>query len=139
MKHMQHLSSIFSKNVRLRRITLNLTQEELSEITGISVITISNIERDIQWPNPETIEKLAEGLDVHIYQLFVNEEVEHVIPTDSIDSAKATVISAVERSFTHAAQTRNTDSLLRKRGRKKRAGSKKITYNVTHSRKESKK
>jgi transcriptional regulator with XRE-family HTH domain len=47
-----------------------LTQERLAETTGISVEFLSNIERGINAPSFETIEKLAKVLNVSYHELF---------------------------------------------------------------------
>jgi transcriptional regulator with XRE-family HTH domain len=47
-----------------------LTQEQFAELVGISVDFLSLIERGINAPSFETIEKLAERLDVAVAQLF---------------------------------------------------------------------
>jgi len=47
-----------------------LTQEQLAEVTGISVEFVSNIERGINAPSFDTLEKLAEVLNVSYVDLF---------------------------------------------------------------------
>lgn len=54
----------FSQRVAARRIELDLTQRDLSDITGLSERTISYIERHSQSPRMETVVLLAEGLRV---------------------------------------------------------------------------
>jgi DNA-binding XRE family transcriptional regulator len=49
------------REVRARRL---LTQEELSEKSGVSPSTVANIERDHREPHFRTIRKLAKALDV---------------------------------------------------------------------------
>ncbi|MGL4375566.1 MAG: helix-turn-helix domain-containing protein [Microcoleaceae cyanobacterium] len=50
------------------------TQEELAELTGLSVEFISYIERGIHAPSFDTLEKLSEALNVSFSELFNFEE-----------------------------------------------------------------
>jgi transcriptional regulator with XRE-family HTH domain len=60
----------FGRRLRQIRREKNLTQEYLAEATGVSVDLISNIERGINAPSFETLEKLAEALDIPVKDLF---------------------------------------------------------------------
>lgn len=42
----------------------------LAERAGITKSSLSRMENDSQWPRPETLEALAQALDIKIYQLF---------------------------------------------------------------------
>lgn len=48
----------------------DLTQEQLSEKSGVSSDFISQIERGLNSPSLDTIQKLADGLGVPIEELF---------------------------------------------------------------------
>jgi len=52
----------------------NFTQEQLAFATGISVDFLSLVERGINAPSFDTIEKLAEALKVPISDFFVFKE-----------------------------------------------------------------
>lgn len=57
--------SVFGSFVRLRRTMAGLTQEELAERAGISVRTVSDLERGvIQHPHPLTARTLAQALEL---------------------------------------------------------------------------
>jgi transcriptional regulator with XRE-family HTH domain len=64
------LRQILSKNIKSFRSQRSLSQSELAEKADISIPFLSNIERAIKWPHPETLVKLAEALDVEVYMLF---------------------------------------------------------------------
>lgn len=51
-----------------------LTQEDLAMQTGRSVDAVSQWERGINWPNFETIERLAKALDVPVKAFFDDKE-----------------------------------------------------------------
>lgn len=56
-------------NLKKIRISKNLTQVQLSKISGISQSHISDIESCSKSPTLETIEKLANALQVNPYEL----------------------------------------------------------------------
>ena len=58
---MKHL---LGKNLKLWRKQRKMSQEDLAFLTEISVHTISAIERGVNFPNPNTIEKLSKALNI---------------------------------------------------------------------------
>ncbi|MCL2380290.1 MAG: helix-turn-helix domain-containing protein [Treponema sp.] len=64
------LRQILSKNIKSLRSQRSLSQVELAEKADISIPFLSNIERSIKWPHPETLVKIAKALDVEVYTLF---------------------------------------------------------------------
>jgi len=62
---------IFRKNLKLYRVKLNLTQEKLSEISGISRDYLSEIERGKKSPSFKRMELIAKALRVEVYKLFM--------------------------------------------------------------------
>ena len=52
--------------INIARIKLGMTQEELSKKTGIPQANISRLEKGKRKPTFETLQKLANGLDMHI-------------------------------------------------------------------------
>lgn len=61
-------------NVKLCRIKLKLTQEELAHRAGLSRSMLSNIERGIQSPTVETLAAIAGVLHIDLYKLFIFED-----------------------------------------------------------------
>jgi len=59
---MSKLRSDFGRRLRQIRRNRDLTQQQVAEVTGLSIEFISNLERDRNAPSFETIEKLAEVL-----------------------------------------------------------------------------
>jgi transcriptional regulator with XRE-family HTH domain len=60
----------FGRRLRHIRRTQDMTQEQLAEAIGVSVRFLSNIERGINAPSFETLEKLIEALQVPPEELF---------------------------------------------------------------------
>jgi transcriptional regulator with XRE-family HTH domain len=68
---MNSLKTRFGKRLRQVRRERDLTQEQLAEALGVSVEAVSNFERGVHAPSFESLEKLAEVLQVSVYQLFL--------------------------------------------------------------------
>jgi transcriptional regulator with XRE-family HTH domain len=64
------LRKILSKNIKSLRNQRSLSQNELALKADISIPFLSNIERAIKWPHPETLVRLAQALDVEVHTLF---------------------------------------------------------------------
>ncbi len=62
---------IFRNNLRCYRIEQGLTQEKLSELTGISTDYLSEIERGKKTPSFKRMELIAKALNLEVYKLFL--------------------------------------------------------------------
>lgn len=60
----------FGKRLRHLRMQHGLTQEQLAEAVGLSVDFVSNLERSVNAPSFETLEKLSEVFRLEIRELF---------------------------------------------------------------------
>ncbi len=67
---MSNLRITFGKNLRRIRRQKDFTQEQLAEAAEISVEFLSNIERGINAPSFETLDKLAGALGVPVKAFF---------------------------------------------------------------------
>jgi transcriptional regulator with XRE-family HTH domain len=67
---MDDLRKKFGKRLQTLRRQAGLTQEQLAEATEISVDFISLVERGINSPSFDNLEKLAKALGVSIRDLF---------------------------------------------------------------------
>ncbi len=63
--------NIVIENIKHYRKIKNLTQEKLSEISGISRDYLSEIERGKKTPSLKRLILIAKALDVEIYKLFI--------------------------------------------------------------------
>ena len=61
---------IFRKNLKYYRTSLNLTQDKLSELSGISADYLSEIERRRKAPSFKRMDLIAKALNVEVYMLF---------------------------------------------------------------------
>ena len=61
---------IFRKNIKFYRKELGLTQDKLSELSGISSDYLSEIERGKKTPSFKKIDLLANALKIEVYKLL---------------------------------------------------------------------
>jgi len=67
---MSSLKQQFGKRLKALRRKRGMTQEQLADAVGLTVESISNIERGIHAPKFDNLEKLALILDVQVISLF---------------------------------------------------------------------
>lgn len=68
------MKNIVFNNVKDKRISLNLTQEQLANIVGVTRLTIISIEKQGYEPSIGLAIKLAKALNCNIENLFVLKE-----------------------------------------------------------------
>jgi transcriptional regulator with XRE-family HTH domain len=69
---MESITKCLATNIRNFRKELDLTQSELAEKAGISLIFLQGIESEKKWVSPMTAKVLAKALEVHESKLFEN-------------------------------------------------------------------
>ena len=62
---------IFRFNLKFYRNKLGITQDKLSEISGISADYLSEIERGKKTPSFKRMELIAQALKIEVYKLFI--------------------------------------------------------------------
>ncbi|MCL2209056.1 MAG: helix-turn-helix domain-containing protein [Treponema sp.] len=73
------LKAILGKNIKFFRYRMEYSQADLAEKADISITFLSNIERGLKYPKPDTLLKLAESLEINVYELFKTD----IIPDDN--------------------------------------------------------
>lgn len=68
--HMPNLKIKFGRRLRYLRRQRDMTQEKLAELSALSVDFISLVERGINSPSFENIEKFSQVLKVDVVDLF---------------------------------------------------------------------
>ena len=68
---MSKLKELLGKRIKEIRLSKNLTQEQLSELTGIGPSSLSKIESGIYHPTDDNLEKIALALKVEPYKLYM--------------------------------------------------------------------
>ena len=72
----KELRAIFGRNVKLYRGRRNWSQADLAEYAKISINFLGDIERGKKWPHPETLVKMADALEIKVFELFLEDETE---------------------------------------------------------------
>jgi len=75
----QEIKAILGKNIKFFRYRREYSQADLAEKADISITFLSNIERGLKYPKPDILSKIAESLDVKVFELFKMD----IIPDDS--------------------------------------------------------
>ena len=65
------LIEIFAQNLKEKRHKIGITQAELAEKAGVSTHHIAMIEIARNYPTLELIERIAEVLNIEVYELFL--------------------------------------------------------------------
>ena len=86
------------KVIQKARLAKKMTQEKLSEITGVSLRTISNIENGKQHPRFDNLEKLVTALDIP-RTLIISSETDELSTEVELFISEFRVASAMEQEI----------------------------------------
>jgi len=73
------VKAILGKNIKFLRSNKGLTQAVLAEKAEISIIFLSSIERGTKYPKADILARIAEVLEVEVFELFKG----NLVPSDS--------------------------------------------------------
>ena len=86
---MDNVKVLLGRRIRELRKAKNLTQEDLAEKVGIGTPNISYFETGKFSPAVETLQKIAEALEVEIYELYM------FTPLRSTDEIRKELVEAI--------------------------------------------
>ena len=89
------VKSILTANIRKYRKALNLTQDKLAELSGLN--SIADIEAGRSNPNLSTIIKIANSLDVEVWELFKDHNTSETKPSLSKTATKQMIRDLLEQ------------------------------------------
>jgi len=75
----QGIKTILGRSIKFLRNKQGLTQAVLAEKADISIIFMSSIERGSKFPQPDILARIANVLDVEVFELFKGD----LVPSDS--------------------------------------------------------
>lgn len=75
------VNKIFAKNMKLRRVQLELSQEKLGELSGLHRTYIGGIEQFVRNPSVKSMEKIAKALKTDV-ALLTNKNFEEIMNGD---------------------------------------------------------
>ena len=70
MNNLENLKSNLSLKLKLERTKRALSQEKLAALANISVLTVSGIERKLNYPSIETLAQIADALEMKLCDLL---------------------------------------------------------------------
>ena len=76
------LRAILSQNIRRFRGFRKLSQADFAEKVDISIPFLSDIENGKKWLSPTTLVKMADALDIDVYELL---KPETIIPDNAVN------------------------------------------------------
>lgn len=103
------IRQVFRENLKYYRKQKGLSQEKLSEIIGFGDTYITEIESRQKFPKPETIDIIAQKLEIEPFQFFkpLNyEEIEKSEANKKIDEILKDLQKQVNGLFEHFNKTR---------------------------------
>jgi transcriptional regulator with XRE-family HTH domain len=69
---MTNLRGILAHNLKKKRKNCGFSQAKLAEMVNVSTHHIATIETARNYPTLDLIERIANALDIEIYELFIN-------------------------------------------------------------------
>ena len=78
----QRLKAIFSQNIKRYRGYRKLSQADFAEKINISIPFLSDIENGKKWVSPVTLIKIANALNIEVYELL---KPETVVPDNAVN------------------------------------------------------
>jgi transcriptional regulator with XRE-family HTH domain len=73
------IKATLGKNIKFLRSQRGFTQAVLAEKADISIIFLSSIERGTKYPQPDILARIANALEVEVFELFKGD----LVPSDS--------------------------------------------------------
>jgi transcriptional regulator with XRE-family HTH domain len=64
------IKTTLGKNIKFLRFRREYSQADLAEKADISITFLSNIERGLKFPKPDILSRLADTLEVEVFELF---------------------------------------------------------------------
>ena len=96
------LQETLASNIKYYR-NGKFTQEMLAEKTGVSYQAINAFEGMRRFPSPNTLVKLADALNVEVYQLFIPQDTTPVLiePTPENERIRAQLTDEIVEEIRH--------------------------------------
>ena len=96
----QQLHETLSQNIKKYRKG-KYTQEQLAEKIGVSTQNINDIEGKRRWPRESTLIKIADALEIEVYQLFIPNDLSNIQieNTDENEKIRTTIQQQLVSDF----------------------------------------
>jgi len=107
---MTNLRDIFAHNLKTKRQKCGFTQAKLAEKVGVSTHHIAMIEIARHYPTLELVERIANTLEIEVYELFINP----LSPHEELERLYQVVAKNIEQVVSQAIENALTDSHKKK-------------------------
>ena len=87
------------ERIKRERKKKGLTQKELAEKLGVSVVSVQRYEAEDRGVKSDTLKRIADILDIDIYNLVSDTPTSFEIPMSELKEYYAPFISDVEKNF----------------------------------------
>jgi transcriptional regulator with XRE-family HTH domain len=84
----QNLRQILAANIKEQRKILEISQEKLAEMAGLSWQTVNSIECQRTWVSDNTLEALANVFKIETFQLLMPSETRAAISLNSTETLR---------------------------------------------------
>ena len=98
----EQVRAILGANLRKLRGRRHWSQMKLAENADISMTFLSEIERGLKWPHPDTLQNLAAALNVEVFELFRSENGAENGDGEYMNRFSSDVVIAVEQAVKRA-------------------------------------
>jgi len=95
MEKVTPLREIFARNLRENRRKRDFSQEKLAEKVGISTQYLAMMEIARKFPSSAILERLAEAMDIKVYELFL---IDHS-PREELELIRQSIINEMKQTF----------------------------------------
>ena len=102
---MKNLREIFAHNLKEKRRNCGFSQTKLAEMVNVSVHHIATIETARNYPTLDLVERMANALNIEIYELFINP----LSPPEEMERLYQTVAKNIEQLVSQAIENALVD------------------------------
>ena len=100
MEKAASIREILAKNLREHRRKCGFSQEKLAEKVGISTQYLAMIEIARKFPASEVLERLAEAVNINVYELFL---IDHS-PREELELIRKEIINEIKQTFSEVVE-----------------------------------
>jgi transcriptional regulator with XRE-family HTH domain len=109
MEKAGNLKQILSRNLRENRRKCGFSQEKLAEKAGISTQYLAMIEIARKFPASEILERLAEAMDIKVYELLLVDD----SPRETLEHLERSIIANIGQVVREAVKEALTEECKR--------------------------
>jgi transcriptional regulator with XRE-family HTH domain len=95
---MKSIKEVLSRNLKINRLKLGLTQEKLAEKAEISAHYLAMVELARKFPSAGMLERLATALEIEPHELFYMPS----IAENALEHLQVSIVSNIERVVSNA-------------------------------------